>query len=497
VIIASIITISACIALSIRQSAETAREASIDQMKITAQISVDRQAMLKSVQSGDRTNVLRNIQGISLEEMLSYAKSGNVDDFYYTLTSSLNSDEATVPVDTSEVTESTEDLNTQFEGMGPGGSRRGFAGMGNQGDFTVVGYSSHNAMSTFMDGTCKVIEGSVFAEDTKEPDCLISDELALLNDLTVGDTITLINPNDEEETVVMKINGIYHNSEAAMSSGGDMMGFNAASDPANRIYTSYTALRAVVDNSEANAVVEVDETTGREISTALRGQEAGTYVLADATAYDAFQKDAEDLGLDTSIYAITSPDLDDYEQSMIPLERLSSYAAYFLLIVLIIGGAILVIFQVFAIRERKYEIGVLAAIGMNKRKVAAQFIAEVFIVTFIAIIIGTGTGSVISVPVANRLLQDQVQAVEVSQQTTMNNFGGGFEGRIPGGAGFLQGRMDGSGDADYISSISANVDIVVLLQLLFIGILLTLVSSASAIVSILRYDPLKILSNRS
>jgi putative ABC transport system permease protein len=99
--------------------------------------------------------------------------------------------------------------------------------------------------------------------------------------------------------------------------------------------------------------------------------------------------------------------------------------------------------------------------------------------------------------VANKLLADQVASVQSSQQNTMDNFGGGFQGRMPGAGGGWFGRNSNAAETDYVSTITANVDVVVLLQLFGIGILLTLVSSATAVASILRYDPLKILSNRS
>ncbi|HWT26842.1 MAG TPA: ABC transporter permease [Mobilitalea sp.] len=468
--------------------------------------------MQKALQSGgDRTQVFQNIQGLSLAEQQKYAKSKYVSDFYYTLTSSFNADDKLTPIDTSgNTSNSTGDTSANGnaaqnpQGNGGGnGARMGFAGMGNQGDFTVIGYSSHDAMTSFIDGTSKIEKGTIFDQATDKPDCIISDELALQNNISVGDKITLINPNDTNETVLMTIVGTYSNSESSTVSSDNMMGFRASSDPANRIYLSYNAIKKIVDNSAANATVSTDANTGRQTSTALRDQESGTYVFTNENNYNAFQKDVANMGLDTSTYMVTSSDLNSFEQSITPLEHLSSYATYFLLVVLAIGGAILVVFNVFAIRERKYEIGVLAVIGMNKLKVGFQFISEVFIVTFIAIIIGTGIGSAISVPIANKLLESQVAAEKASEQATMSNFGGGFQGRFNGANGANNARsnfMNNFGrnqNTNYISDITASVDVGVMIQLLGIGILLTIVSSATAVVSILRYEPLKILSNRT
>lgn len=51
--------------------------------------------------------------------------------------------------------------------------------------------------------------------------------------------------------------------------------------------------------------------------------------------------------------------------------------------------------------------------------------------------------------------------------------------------------------AQYLSDISATVNVTVVLQLFAVGILLTLISSLVAVVSVMRYEPLQILSNRS
>lgn len=80
------------------------------------------------------------------------------------------------------------------------------------------------------------------------------------------------------------------------------------------------------------------------------------------------------------------------------------------MVILAIGAVILIVLHIFAIRERKYEIGVLAAIGMKKWKIAVQFLTESLCITFCALIIGAGIGAVSSVPVTNHLLAQQIES---------------------------------------------------------------------------------------
>ncbi|MGC4018968.1 MAG: ABC transporter permease [Muricomes sp.] len=505
-IIIFVIAVSSCVALSIREAAEQARKDSLADLQITAQITVNRQKMMDG--QGDRESrkaALSGIQGLSLEDMKTYADSEHVKDFYYTSSVSLNGNDDFEPVDTTGVDDSSSDeadaqnspADSQGPGMMPGGERQGnaqsggqFTGagrMGTQGDFTLTGYSSDAAMTDFEDGNESITEGAMFAENDTENQCIISEELAAYNDLKVGDTITLQNPNKEDETYTLTVSGIYENNKTEDSSGSMMGGFSPSFDSANQIYTSYENLKAITDASSENAVVTTDENTQEETTTALRSQTTGTYTFADIDNYESFKSDTEAKLGDS--YTVESNDLTKYEQSLLPLENLSKYAGYFLVIILTIGGIILVVLNIFNIRERKYEIGVLAAIGMKKGKIAVQFILELLCVTFAAVIIGAGAGAAASVPVTNKLLEQQIESTVSAQEQQTANFG-----RAPGMQGQqIPGRNQ---SADYMDQISSATDLTVVLELIGIGILLTIISGCVAVVFILRYDPLRILSNR-
>ena len=190
--------------------------------------------------------------------------------------------------------------------------------------------------------------------------------------------------------------------------------------------------------------------------------------------------------------------------------------------ILAIGGVILVVLNIFNVRERKYEIGVLTAMGMRKGKVATQFMVEIFAITMIAVIIGVGIGGVCAVPVTNVLLENQVEASKQEAEQVEQNFnrptdiptmpggdfGGGFGGGNPfGGQGGGQTQPDGAqfegiekmfGErtADYITQVDSAMDLTVVLQMLGIALLLTLLSGMVSTLFIMRYEPLKILANR-
>ena len=532
-IIVLVISVAACIGLSIQNAAEDAREATLEGITITAQISVDRNAMMSDMRenlqpgegggmpSFDKDSFRENmnaIEGLTIDEMQKYADLDMVKSFYYTMSVSMNGSDFE-PVSTTDTEEEETEDTDSMQGMGGfGGFGMGMSGgkgfrpgsMGEQGDFTLVGYSSDEAMESFLDGTCTIVDGNVFEEGTKEYHCIITDELATYNDISVGDTITIVNPNDEEEVYELQVVGTYNNSQSTVTSGGFMQGFSTSSDAAKQIYLSYNALSAIVSTSSENAEETTDENTGITRTTALPEQTSGTYVFATVEDYEKFSKDVYEAGLSED-YTVSSSDVTQYENSLLPLENLSQMSMYFLIVVFAIGGIILVVLNIFNVRERKYEVGVLTAIGMKKRKVAFQFILETLIVTIAFVVIGGGIGAVTSVPVTNSLLASQIEAQESQMEMDGDVFGRGSNfdrGSMPGNMG---GGMPGNipfmsdmeempefvGDAaNYVQEVSSATDLGVLLKLLGIGVLLALIASAASVVFITRYDPLKILANR-
>lgn len=478
--IAFVIGLSACLALSIREAADRERESGLSDLNITATISVDRQSMMEDMRknaeeteepdSGSMKDLMSSMKELSLEELKTYAQAKSVHDFYYTESVSLNASSIEAVSTSSDTTDTAPADTSRERGFSQQG--KGIGGMQNQGDFTITGYSSYAAMTAFADGSAQVSEGVRFTEGDDALTCIIHQELATLNNLSIGDTITFTNPAAEKETYKVRIVGIYTSTKTADS----FMGMNMM-DPANQIYMSYEALHAMVEKSTADT------------DTALHAQTRGTYVFENVEAYDKFEAQARKLGL-SDMYTVSSEDVAAYEQSLAPLENLSTYAGYFLAVVLLVGGVILVVLNIYHIRERKYEIGVLAAIGMNKRRIALQFICEIFIVTLMAIMLGCGIGAAASVPLTNTLLQTQTVQTSATQETDFPKEGGPqteFGGRSKG---------MGKENVSYIEEISSAANGKVLLELGGIAILLTLLSAALAVLRILRYEPLNILSNR-
>ncbi len=529
-IIVLIISVSACVSLSIRQAAEVAKEDTLSGLSVTGQISFDREKSMKDMMSQSRDSSDSDsdiktgkqrfdfdvLQGssLSLDEYMTYTKAqSDGDSYYYSAALSLNATGKLLPYGTEEESgdssssesKSGSDSNPDNDGFknGPpdmqmpqnndssGDFRPMKPNQVNQGDFQLTGYSSYDAMLSMFgeDGTYTVTDGEMFDENSDALECIISNELAIYNDLSVGDTIKLSNPKYEDETYKLKIVGIYTNS-ASSSEEDTRFRMN---DPANNIYLSYNALSKIVSKSEKAANTTTDS-DGNSTSAVLKSKLAFTYTFKSVENYESFAKKVYDLGLSED-YKVSSSDLQSYENSLLPLETLSTTAIWFFFIVLGVGAIILITLNIFNLRERKYEIGVLTAIGMKKAKVSFQFVSEIFIVTFIALIIGTSVGAAVSVPVTNALLQNQVQSTQESGEKINDKFGfkpDGFPGEMSKGN-----RFQSSKAVDYVDSVSGATNLMVIIELIGVGLALTIFSSLAALISILKYEPLKILSGRT
>ena len=137
-IIALVIAVSACIGLSIRQAADSAKESALEGMSVTATISYDRSGAMSQMggfpggmggmSGGFDRNQFSGIMGssssLTLDEYLIYADAESVQDFYYTLTAYFNGSDAFLPV-----SDETDDGSEESEDSSSGSMSDFFGGM--------------------------------------------------------------------------------------------------------------------------------------------------------------------------------------------------------------------------------------------------------------------------------------------------------------------------------------------------------------------------------
>lgn len=519
-LIVVVIATASCVSISIQNAANAARNQGLQGVNVTAQITIDQEKLRNQMQSGSGNAGARGARmqmpTMTLADYQKYADFAEVKDFYYTLQTSLNKSSDTFAPYTDDETldaSSLQSMNQTPDSSGKPGADGGRPRMmiaGMTADFSLTGYSSENAMSNFAkDKTASVTDGEVFEFESAKVDdayypALINKTLAHQNGISVGDTFTLANPGSATELYTFKVTGLYENSTSEDTNPMAGVQSAAAMKPDNAIYVNALALADIVAISKVNPQA-TSSPMGGESTSELRANPTATYVLGDKVAYEQFVEDVANAGLDSN-FKVVSQDVDNYTKSLVPLDNLAKFASTLLLIILLVGALILIVLAAFNIRERKYEVGVYTAIGIHKPKVALQFACELLIVVLIGVGVGAGIGSFASTPVADSMLQGQVEAAQAEQESNAQAFGRGG----PGGPGAKGGpanniriggvaQVPGGGsttDVEYLSQVDTRVDIVTLLELIGIGVLLTALASMVSVVFVMRFEPLQILADR-
>ncbi|MBO4601472.1 MAG: ABC transporter permease [Bacilli bacterium] len=494
-IILVVIGAACAITLAIRQSANNIVSSYEKENKLTATISFDRRNMMNSFRESEKSqeemiNAFNDIESLSLEEIEKYADSKYVEKLTYTYDINVNAKDITEATDSlvKEKTEVTTKTTTK-KFSGESGSRPGMPPMmdggfrtssqttkkttekiynekKDSGAFNLVGYDSYETMKEFVDGSYTITDGKV-SGDFNGTDVIISEELATLNELKVGDKITLVDPKNEKLTYEATITGIYKENSDSANDLGSMF-----SNSANKIITNSNFIKTILDADE-------------DLSATI----TPTFILKDKNSVEGFEKEVKEKGLG-EFYTVSN-NLSEIEGATKSVNNVKVFATTFLIITLAIGAVVLIVVNMINIRERKYEIGVLRTIGMKKSKLSIQFICELLIVGIISLLIGTGVGATLSVPISNKLLKNEINSASEKYENIENNFGGAGPDMN------FKGQDFGVAKVEEVSKINAVVDYKVTGKLMLIGIGLILISSLASTVVIQRFSPLTILKERS
>ena len=495
-IIIIVISAACAVTLAIRSSANSIVKAYETKNPITASISMDRKNLMQGLMGDNKSqedmiNEFNEIEGLTEEQIITFGTSDYLSSYYYTYSLGVNAKdikEATDSLVKETTTTKTETTNRTFrpQNMPQGGPPGGFPGGGGyststskktttkktekiynekaqNGAFTLYGYNKYEDMKDFINGNYTIIDGSI-SDDFNSKNCIISEELATLNELKVGDTITIVDTNNEKNTYEFTITGIYKENTDNAKDTTTMF-----TDSANKIITNVNAIKEMLTANE-NLTPNIDP----------------VFIIKDKDSVEKFEAEVKEKGL--SDYYKVSNNLEDIENATKSITNVKVFATTFLIITLVIGGVVLAVINMINIRERKYEIGVLRTIGMKKHKLAIQFMLELLMVCLVGLGIGAAVGSVASVPVANNLLASEIKNNTEENNNIKDNFGiRDFDRNFDFGV----------DKVDEVDNINAVVDMKVLGQLLGLGILLTLVSSLASMVAISRFSPLNILKERS
>lgn len=471
--------------LTIQSAALTATENAKKSVGATVTLSANREAAMKKNQegnTGDKPDPSRfSLTPVSLTDAQKIADLANVKSYAFLASSSAGAGEGITPISTeseSETSTSPTASNNQASGEEQGepqeGGRMGGGPMSDmkQSDFQVSGVMDLSMSSDFSEGIAEITSGeAIKASDKETNNVVIEQTLANANELKVGDTFKVTDPQDATKTYELTIKGLYKTSE-----NGDSMGmmFNFL-NPANTVYTSYTFAN-ILKGDDAKDTID-----------------SASYTLDDPKQMDTFVKEAEKL-IDTESFSLQTND-QAYQQMLQPLNNVASFAKNIVILVAVAGVIILTLIVMMTIRERRYEIGVLLSLGESRFKVVLQFFIEIIICMFVALVITTFSGNIVGNIVGEQLINQQTESV----QQSANNQGQPMEKGEPRqdgpGAGGMS-KLGASSEkaAKEMEELNISVQPKEIATLVGLGLLISFFSIVLSSIGILRLQPKKILT---
>lgn len=453
-LIVLVVALSSTIALSINTSGNKLIESYKDKNELAVSFRLDMSKLR------DESNTYTKL---TISDIENYADSDYVSSYYYTLDTSLSSDDIEA-IDMSEKFEPKDNGNAPNSEIPRGDIGGNGDDMTSQGDYKITAYSDPSYIENFINGTSKITSGSMITKDDEENHVVISEELATQNDSEVGDEITFYLPSDSSITYTFEITGIFETTDDSASD--DFMNINAL-NAQNQIYTTVTAINNILEDDDSSNSLNA------------------TIYLKNQDDLEAYTEEVKDKGL--SDYYTLSDNTDEITSTLTPIKNISNFSMTFLIIILIVGAIILAVINILNIRDRKYEIGVLRAIGMSKTKLILSLLTELFIVTVIAFIIGIIGGKLLSQPVTNKMLENEINSQQVQTENTRENFGGrGFER-----------PNERRATQNYEDSLTVTLDAETVIILFSFGLILVIVSGSASAIFITKYNPNQILRNQT
>ena len=330
----------------------------------------------------------------------------------------------------------------------------------------LVTTSDASTLSDF--GTSReIITGKMF-DGLNE--CIISQDLAVLNSLSVGDVIELQGSYAADKNYRLNIVGIYSDNTDAYIHFFMAMNGRFADNRRNEIITSYDTLMSA--GWETNHGLDIKN----------------EYYLKNPDDISSFETELRANGLPVT-YNV-SINQAAYDKVTGPLAGMKNAVSTFMLVILVLGAVVLALISFMAVRDRKYEVGVLRAMGMERSKIAFGILSEAVMISAFCLIIGLCAGSITAQPLADGMLESRVAVAEEESA------GSGDGNRVLFAGGQMQTNDTAAG---YVleSDIQVNLNAAVIAQIIIITLGLAALSGIIGVAVITQYEPLKILRERN
>ncbi|EAC3046348.1 ABC transporter permease [Listeria monocytogenes] len=463
---------------TIQSAADKASELAREQLGGTVTLTVDRekqmQAMRDEAASSDSSSTESKPQfessPIDVSDANELAKLNHVASYnYYSSTQALAS--GFDPIESSgDTSSSSDETSTTTETQGPGGGQGGPQMV--DADLSISGLLDSATSTDFEAGTSELTSGVAITSADKDKNvAMVEENLAEENDWKVGDSFT-VTSSDGNTKVTLKIVGIYKTTD----SGSDMAQNFSFLNPYNKVYVPYTVANTIKGSNYKNTV------------------DSAVYTMDDAANISAFEKEAKKVdSIDWDTFKLDANDT-LYQQMIGPINSVASFSKNVVYIVSIAGALILGLLVMMQVRDRKYEMGVLLAIGEKRGKLIAQFFVEILIVALVSFGLAAASSHYVAQLAGNQLLAQQNSSTNETTTSTENRGpGGGGQG---GPGGFGQSVSNLTKNTEQIKELDIQVTLEDMLKMGGIGIGIAFISVLLPAALVLRMNPKTILTKQ-
>ncbi|EJX5481610.1 ABC transporter permease [Listeria monocytogenes] len=463
---------------TIQPAADKASELAREQLGGTVTLTVDRekqmQAMRDEAASSDSSSTESKPQfessPIDVSDANELAKLNHVASYnYYSSTQALAS--GFDPIESSgDTSSSSDETSTTTETQGPGGGQGGPQMV--DADLSISGLLDSATSTDFEAGTSELTSGVAITSADKDKNvAMVEENLAEENDWKVGDSFT-VTSSDGNTKVTLKIVGIYKTTD----SGSDMAQNFSFLNPYNKVYVPYTVANTIKGSNYKNTV------------------DSAVYTMDDAANISAFEKEAKKVdSIDWDTFKLDANDT-LYQQMIGPINSVASFSKNVVYIVSIAGALILGLLVMMQVRDRKYEMGVLLAIGEKRGKLIAQFFVEILIVALVSFGLAAASSHYVAQLAGNQLLAQQNSSTNETTTSTENRGPGGGGQGGPGGFGESVSNL--TKNTEQIKELDIQVTLEDMLKMGGIGIGIAFISVLLPAALVLRMNPKTILTKQ-
>lgn len=270
---------------------------------------------------------------------------------------------------------------------------------------SLIGNKNMELNTNVLSGNLSIKEGRMTSDNDIDV-CVISEELALQNDLQIGNVLTFNDYHNREHSTIYEaeIIGIYH-VEQAMTPY--MNGDTYRSE--NVIFTDLRFPEKAEGNDQDPLF------------------EKAYFKVENVNEYDVIKNSIKQINLDWSRYDLidNNGNLDTMSQNFNSLESMSE-----LLIWIIACASFVILFLVFVfwIKNRVLEVGVFLSLGLSKLQIISQILLEAWLIAIVAITISFATAPIATTQTAYYMVNQQVELTNDKQASEAGKVATGRDG---------------------------------------------------------------------